>query len=454
MNGWVRNDRTDHLGPQHKDLGLRATLRADVTDTFRLTVSDQYADNQQIGSSYRASRGTLPAQYGESVLDGHTAQYTAQTSNGDTFHVTKSNVAYLKGELEIGTHTLVAQSAYVTYTLNNRDDFDFSTDDSVNFLRSERYRQFTQELRIQSPTGGKFDYMAGFFFLSSHWDSLENQVWQVPGFPPAGAPGPGQLFNGPFANHFVQDQKAYSVFASGAYHFTDALRLAGGVRYTRETKDVVFGRTASAPFTVWNTIANPPFDPTPLSHKSSFVDGNVSLQYDVSHSVMAYASFGHGSKAGGFVESNTIATPPGALVNGKVPAALVAAGAGIKDEEVMSYEVGLKTTLLNRRLRFNIAGFWTDITNFQDTLFTGGTLGFITFNGPARSRGVEIETAFQLTPALKVRQWPHLCGFDRHHSADRFRDERAANRCERQSGGWPLPALAGTEAHLQCRRHV
>jgi iron complex outermembrane receptor protein len=402
LNGWVHNDTTNHDGPEHKDLGLRATFRIDLTDTLKVTMFDQYADNRQVGGSYQLVGGILPAQYGENKLDNHTAQFTSLTPSGDTQHHTSSNIASAKAELALGSYMLVAQSGYVNYTLHNIDDFDFSTDDSINFLRDEKYRQFTQELRLQSPTGGSLDYMVGFFYLSSHWDSTENQDWRVPGFPPAGAPGPGQLFNGPFTNHFVQDQKAYSGFASGTFHFSDQLRLAGGLRYTRETKDVVYGRTAQTPFTVWNTIANPSFDPTPLSHSSSFVDGNISLQYNVSRAVMAYASFGHGSKAGGFVETNTIAVPPTALVGGKVPAALVAAGAAIRDEKVKTYEVGLKTTLFDRRLRLNIAGFWTDISDFQDTIFTGGPLGFITFNGPARSRGVEVESAFQLTPNLRL----------------------------------------------------
>lgn len=401
LDGWVYNDVTGRDGPVRKDLGLRAILRAELSDRLTVTLSDQYAVNKQLGASYQLVGDAIPATLGEGKLDDHTAQFTSLTDSGDSWHRTRSNIASLKAELEIGDHMLVAQTAYVTYKLRNLDDFDFSADDSVNFDRAEHYRQFTQELRLQSPTGGALDYMVGFFFLSSHWNSREDQHWQVPGFPPAGPPGPGQLFNGPFVNQFVQDQKAYSGFASGTWHIGDALRLAGGIRYTRETKDVLFGRTARAPFTVWNQIANPPFDPTPLAHDSDFIDGNVSLQYDVTRDVMAYASFGHGSKSGGFVESNTIAVPPSALVNGKVPAALVAAGAAIRDEKVKSYEVGLKTTLLDRRLRFNIAGFWTDISNFQDTIFTGGTLGFITFNGPARSRGVEVETAFQITPELR-----------------------------------------------------
>ena len=401
LNGWVRNDFTGHKGPQQQDLGLRATIKTDV-GALRVTGSYQYANNDQIGASYQLVGGTLPAYYGESQLNGQTSQFTSLTSNGDSFHRTRSHIGTVKGELDLGGVTLVSQTSYVAYKLHFIDDFDFSRDDSVNFLRDEKYHQFTQELRLQSSSRGSFEYMAGLFYLTSHWDSVEGQIWRVPGFPPAGGPPPGQLFNGPFVNDFVQDSKAYSAFASGTWHITDALRLAGGLRYTREEKDVVFGRTALAPFTVWNTIANPQFDPTPLTHDSNFLDGNISLQYDLSHDVMGYASFGHGSKSGGFVETNTVAVPPPLLVGGKVPAALVAAGSGIKDEFTKSYEIGFKTTLLDRRLRFNIAAFYVDIKNFQDSVFTGGPLGFITFNGPARSKGVEVETAFQVTRHFRL----------------------------------------------------
>jgi iron complex outermembrane receptor protein len=89
-------------------------------------------------------------------------------------------------------------------------------------------------------------------------------------------------------------------------------------------------------------------------------------------------------------------------VNGKVPAALVAAGSEIKDEFTKSYEVGLKTTLMDRRILLNFAGFWTEVKNFQDTVFTGGPLGFITFNGPAQTRGGEVHVAFKATPALRI----------------------------------------------------
>lgn len=400
LDGQVRNDVTGRDGAQRKDLGLRATLKAALGETVTVTASYQHADNRQYGASYQVI-GNVPTALGEGVLDGRTRQFTSLTGNRDTFHVTKSDIASLKAELELGEHLLVSQTSYVTYDLSFRDDFDFTVEDSVNFLRDEDYEQFTQELRLQSPTGGTFDYMAGLFYLDSRWDSVETQGWQVPGFPPAGGPPPGQLFNGPFTNSFNQKSKAYSAFASGTLNVSEVFRIAGGIRYTREEKDIVFGRVASPPLTVWNTIANPPFDPTPLSHNSDFFDGNISVQYDIAPRAMIYASYGHGSKAGGFVETNTIAVPPPALVGGKVPAALVAAGSAIRDEFATNYEVGIKSTVLDGRLRLNLAGFWTDVKDFQDTIFTGGTLGFITFNGPARTRGVEFESAFQITPAWR-----------------------------------------------------
>ena len=401
LDGWVHNDFTDHWGPEQKDLGLRATLRAHLTDGFTVTASLQYADNKRIGASYQLV-GNIPPAYGEGLLNDHTDQFTAATSNGDTYHDTASNIANLKGELEIGDLTFVAQSAFVDYKSNFIDDFDFSKDNAINFLRDETYRQFTQEFRVQSQTGNTLEYMAGLFILDSHWDSTEMQQWMVPGFPPAPAPTSGQLFDGPFTNHYVQESKSYSAFTSAIWRLSERWRLAGGIRGTRESKDVVFGRTNSTPITIWNTIANPPFDPTPLSLRSNFLDGNASVQYDFMANVMIYASFGHGSKAGGFAETNTIAIPPNLLVNGKVPAALVAAGSEIKDEFTKSYEVGLKTTLMDRRALLNVAGFWTDVKNFQDTVFTGGPLGFITFNGPAHTRGVEVHTAFKVTPKLRV----------------------------------------------------
>lgn len=402
FDGWVYNEANDHKGPEQRDLGLRATVKAEASETLTVTASYQFARNQQFGASYSIISPTLPAIYGSGVLGGNVIQRSAGSPTGDTYHNTRSHVASVKGELEIGDHTLVAQSSYVAYKLGFWDAFDFSKDATIDFIRAEKYHHFSQELRLQSPGGDRFDYMAGVFYMTSHWNSVEDQNFGVPAFPPPPAPISGQLFNGTFRNNFEQDTKNLSVFASGAFKITPELRLAGGVRYTHETKDVIFGRILTSAPTIWNTIANPPFDPTPLGISNNFFDGNVSLQYDIASNVMAFASFGHGSKSGGFAETNTIAIPPPLLVGGKVPAALVFAGSNIANEYAKTYEIGFKSRLFDRRLRFNVTGFWTDVAGFQDTVFTGGPLGFITANGPARSKGFEIESNLQVTPEFDI----------------------------------------------------
>lgn len=402
LKGTVKNIVTGNDVPEDKDLGLRITSRWNATERLKLTGTYSYVDTHRIGSDTQLVGPDVPDSYGGGALDDRQAAFTSLTKDGESQHRIRSHIASLKAEWELGSHQLVSQTSYVAYKLHFDDDFDFGKDPYNDFLRFERYHQFTQEVRLLSDASRPVSYIGGFFYMTSHWNSSEDQIWGIPAFPPPPAPTSGQLFNGPFTDNFRQTTKTYSGFASGKWDIVDGLTLSGGVRYTRETKDVVFGRTNAAPFTIWNTIANPPFDPTPLSHNASFVDGNVNLEYKVAPAVRVYAAFGHGSKSGGFVETNSIPTPPFLLVNGKVPASLVAAGSAIKDEYTKSYEIGFKSELFDRRLRFNVALFKTDIKNFQDSFFTGGPLGFITDNDQATSKGVELQTAFAVTSRLRL----------------------------------------------------
>ncbi len=401
LNGWVHNDATNHNGPEQKDIGLRAILRAEPNDRLTLTAMYQYADNSQIGYSMQLV-GDIPASDGDGVLNDHTDEYTSQTANHDSLHHTRTDIASFKADWRAGADTLTSQTSLIHYNLYYVDDLDFSPDDTVTFVRKEHYDQVAQEFRLASPGGGRLNYQSGLFYLGSHWKSSEDQLWAVAAFPPPPDPTSGQVFNGPFTNLFTEDTNTYSAYASGDWRILEKLTFAAGVRYSHIDKDVDYGRVNAAPLTIWNTIANPPFDFTRLNHSADFFDGNASLRYQVTRDLMAYLSYGHGSKAGGYVETNSIAVPPSALVDGKVPAALVAANAALKDEIAQTYEGGVKTLLFDRAVRLNLAAFRTDIRNFQDTVFTGGSLGFITFNDPARSYGAEADGAWNVGRGLEL----------------------------------------------------
>jgi iron complex outermembrane recepter protein len=391
-NGWVKNSVTGRSAPKDEDFASRTTLLATPADNFAVTASYQRSDNKRIGTPYQIVDPNLDPIFGEGTLNDQEAVGTNLTPTGDTTHINKVNLYNLKLLWELGGYSLVSQTTRVDYNLNNVDAFGFSPESAVNFVRLENYQQFTQELRLASPTNQTIEYIVGAFLFHSDWTSVEHQLWAVPGFPP-GTPIAGQLFNGPFTNDFFQKTDSDSAFASATWHIDDQWRLTIGLRYTDERKHALFGRTNAAPFTIWNTDANPPFPTTALPFSDSFLDGNASLQYSVRKDLMLYASYGHGTKTGGYVETNTNAYPVFADP---------AVDSLIKSETAQTVEVGVKSTLLDRSLRVNASLFHTKITNFQDTVFTGAAAGFITENRPAKTQGIELESVWQATKALRL----------------------------------------------------
>jgi iron complex outermembrane receptor protein len=108
---------------------------------------------------------------------------------------------------------------------------------------------------------------------------------------------------------------------------------------------------------------------------------------------MLYLAYGHGTKTGGYVETNTDAYP---IFDDP------AVDSRIKSEVAQTVEAGIKSTILDHDLRINAAVFHTAISNFQDTIFTGAAAGFITDNLPARTQGAELESEWQASRSLRV----------------------------------------------------
>lgn len=385
-NGWVKNEATGRNVPEDDDLGTRLTLRSTAIAGLTATVRFQHSESERIGTGMQlvAPDGTLPY---ETVLDDHSRAYTTLGRGGDSLHSVRSSIADASLIWALGRNQLVSQSSYVAYRSHYADDLDFNESDHVNFLRHEDYRQIAQELRFESSPDQPISYRLGASYLASQWNSVENQIWATPGYPP-GTLDAGQLFNGPFVNDFRQHTGSEALFGLINWHVADQWRATLGLRETHETKDVLYGRTASAPLTKWNTLFNPPFAVTPLSFGATFMDGNASLQWSATDSTQWYVTVGRGTKLGGFAETNG------------VPHADPAVDARIETEVTHDYELGVKSALLGRRLRLNAAVFDMEIDNFQDTTFNG--IAFVTINLPARSRGAEWEVAWQVNDAWQI----------------------------------------------------
>ena len=83
----------------------------------------------------------------------------------------------------------------------------------------------------------------------------------------------------------------------------------------------------------------------------------------------------------------------------------ILSAATVRPEKVNHYELGLKTQFLDRRATVNVAGFWTEIDDYQATVTNGqlGVLrGYLANAGKVRTRGVEVDTALRPTTRLNL----------------------------------------------------
>ena len=306
-SGWVKNTATGRSVPIDDDFASRTTAVLHPWETFSVSGSYQHSDNKRLGTPYQIVDPNLDPIYGEGVLNDREDVFTSLTKTGETTHISEVNFYNLKLQWDLGQYSLVSQTSRIDYNLDYDDDFDFSPEPWTDFIRLENYQQFTQELRLASPTGQSVEYIVGAFFFHSDWHSIEHQDWGVPNWPP-GTPIAGQLFNGPFTNDFNERTDSKSGFASATWHFTDRWRLTTGLRYSDERKDTLFGRTNAAPLTIWNTLANPPFPATALPFSDSFLDGNANLQFSPSSTEMLYLAYGHGTKTGDMLKRTPMPT--------------------------------------------------------------------------------------------------------------------------------------------------
>jgi iron complex outermembrane recepter protein len=229
---------------------------------------------------------------------------------------------------------------------------------------------FSQELRYASDVSGPLNYQLGLFYYQSTTNGGDNQPWtflgedvldvgdvtpEISELLPAGIPLEIVAQPGDSIRAKVKlDTENVAVFGQTSYDLTDQWRVTGGLRWTYEQKDadllVAIDSTApSAAVTGLSllTQATTPIDDD-FTRDTDDINWLLNTSYDVFAETMVFASVATGSKSGGF---NT--------VNG------TAAEREFDDETTISYETGVKSTLLDARLRTNASLFYTEISDYQ-----------------------------------------------------------------------------------------
>ncbi|WP_417320930.1 TonB-dependent receptor [Emcibacter sp.] len=260
----------------------------------------------------------------------------------------------LTSDIGLGDMDLKLITAYREQSGLSGQDFDGGSSPILNQLIDSEQDQFSQEIQL---TGTAFDdrleWLAGAYYFRETGQFDQDVV----------------LGGAPVLIYTGSTTDSYALFAQGSYSLTEKLSVTAGLRWTSEKKavdvDTFFG-----PFQLVDEVRDETF---------SAISPKASIEYQATDDMMVYASIGRGFRSGGF--------------NGRpfAPSDLFP----FDEETTTAYEVGVKSDFFDRRLRLNIAGFYTDYKDIQLTATTQNDLGqfiVLTANaGKAEIYGIEVE---------------------------------------------------------------
>jgi iron complex outermembrane receptor protein len=258
------------------------------------------------------------------------------------------------------------------------------------FHREAEFRSDSQshELQFVSPKdallGGRLSYVAGFYFFQEHY-GINTRVDLGSQWCPVIATTCSGPLNDASFDRFSQVETSYAGYIQGDFKILNNLTLTLGGRLTSDEKSGVFGSVDVNPAAV-TLGANEQENNLRVSKTQPTYRANLS--WNITPSVLAYASYSTGYKSGGF---NSAAAYP----------ALNTTTRTFADETSDNYEIGLKSVLMDRRLLLNVDAYQMDIDDFQSRAFNGVT--FIIENaGNIRARGIEADGQFQVNDHIKL----------------------------------------------------
>ncbi|MFO1255648.1 MAG: TonB-dependent receptor [Sphingomonadaceae bacterium] len=276
---------------------------------------------------------------------------------------------------KLGAATITSVSAWRFWNWDAANDRDY-TGLPIQMTQHipSRQDQFSQEVRIASGAPGAIEYVAGLYYfhqrIVGHPISIYGSLatyWLLP----ASATRTAALLDG-YQSDGTTDFRTDSValFGEGTWHAAPRLALTGGIRYTYEDKDGAYQlRTFDGQATIpGSALFN---DQQSILRAQSYTghirdgsaSGRVNLSWQATGTVMAYASYARGQKSGGINMSGLPVYPAG--VPGHASGDPILSTVVVRPERNTTWEGGLKTSLFDRAVTFNIDAYYTRVRDFQ-----------------------------------------------------------------------------------------
>jgi iron complex outermembrane recepter protein len=378
-----------------QDISGRVAMKWTPTDqlSFLLTADGDDGDNglrpyhtliDELGAACRANPPAPPATcnaangavYNAGYRNSDTASDHYNNNTGQVNQIEVTNKAYgvaLTVDYAVSealNFKLIASDRHSEYESGLDDDSFFD-----NFLAFPEIGHADQQSVELQATGksGALDYVFGLFYYEEEGQNFQNDTTFNCGTKAAPCPAPN---GGDFFLHQEYDSKA--AYANVGYHFTDAFRVAAGVRYTQDDKSA-----DTAPVVGVISASN--------SNDGSETTWDVSASYKFADRMTLYGTVQSGYQAGQYPAR------PFCLFGN--PNCFVATD----NVTAINYEVGLKGEPLDN-LQLSIAVFNTEYSDlpYQVSSTTGAGFNTVSIVVDQTSRGVEFEGSWAATDNFRL----------------------------------------------------
>ncbi|WP_158681732.1 TonB-dependent receptor [Microbulbifer pacificus] len=432
-----------NLGASEAD-AMRFTGVYDGIEDTTISLLAQYEDRTSDGTIYRAL-GT-DADYDEVYND---QQGIDQAEIAD---------AILTIEHQMGDVTFSSITGYKTHNYTYVEDFDGTAQSIDTFVRDQSGEFFSQEFRLTSNNTGPFNWVLGASYYQEDLDAYFAGVdsedficagamevdyeldvdssmtceqlalafpddmddafgtggdpWEYAPTAGMGIPGGVQIGDGMSVEESYTrgEFSGWGVFANTTFDLTDSTSLGLGVRYTEDQKKYTVDSPWPDTWTAgWNYQAMFTDGPITGDKTWSNVSGRATLNHDFSDAVTAYASVATGYKSGGFDYLTYRVTDPAFAEDSDTWLEdyewTVDSSTGepnnFNEEQVLSYELGVKARLLDNRLHINAAAFQYTYEDLQQAFFIGAAA--VTRNvGESEGQGLEVDARWLITDNLDL----------------------------------------------------
>ena len=388
--------------PGEEEILGRVTLKWDPSERLRATLKLSTTQSEVNNSSWNYVAFECPT--GVSQLNGYACggdfishqnnipadiavDFPFSKPDGQLYNDYESYAVTGKIEYDFDNVTLTSVS---NYQWNNNQwacACDFQSSAAGTWAtENSTWRAFSSELRALTTFDGPINLMFGGLFQDTRRDFDQFIMFANIEYSLA---SPENRYLATTKTSFTDGQTT-ALFGQVTWDIMDNLELAGGVRYTHETKDSYFTQPYNNPGVI--AIFRPMDDPDGLGEvtaNQTFDDWSpeATLTWKATDNLMIYGAYKTAYKSGGFsnggINSKFSSSPIGDLT--------------FNPEKASGFEVGFKSTLLDQQLRLNLALYSYAYKDLQIDFFNSPIFAFQTLTADARTKGVEVE--FEYAPA-------------------------------------------------------